>query len=642
MSSRAEISPGADKGSESKQDPRSLDALCQQAILALVLFILVWAPLAFGSTGPVAFLVIQAVTALVIALWAIRWWAQRPFRLLWPPVCWAVLVFLLYALCRCQLVDVQYVGHQQLTRVIVYAALFFAVLNNLNRRESATIVAMTLVIVAFALAFVGVVQFARHMPAIWGVTRPAQYINRASGTFINPNNFAAYLEAIVPLTLAYAMMSRFGAITKVLLAYAALAMLAGIAASISRGGILAIAAALVLFCLTLLAQRDCWLPALVTLAGLLLAGLVCASQFESLQRRFATGIRQEKADPSSRLDYWRAARQLYARNPAWGIGPGHYDVEFAQVRPWRVQGRPEYVHNDYLNTLCEWGAVGVGIVAAACGLLAWGVERTWRAVRRPANDFGARKGDRTAFLLGASFGLLAVMIHCVVDFNMQIPADAITVVTLMALIAAQARFVTEGYWKNPGRLGKVLLTALAAGAVYYLAAEEIRGARETIWLRRAAAEKVSLDQAMLCLRQAHDIEPANPETDYLAGETLRLTSKDGNAGYQDKAKEAIQWFTRGMEVNPFDARFPLRVGMSLDWIGQTQEASPYFYLADRLDPTNYYIALEEGRHCVALGEFERAKAWMLRAYNLDATTASKQSLQLLMENMADPLFLPHK
>ena len=95
----------------------------------------------------------------------------------------------------------------------------------------------------------------------------------------------------------------------------------------------------------------------------------------------------------------------------------------------------------------------------------WGVVKTWDAVRRPATEFGPSRSDRTAFLIGASVGLIGAMLHCIVDFNMQIPADAITAITLMALIAANARFATEAYWKNPGFFGKILLTLLAAGAV---------------------------------------------------------------------------------------------------------------------------------------------------------------------------------
>jgi O-antigen ligase len=642
MISRRDTSWAAEQEEGDTRGDLSMDVFCRRAILALILFILVWAPLAFGSTGQAEFLVIQGATVLAVALWAVRWWVQRPFRLLWPPVCWGVLIFLLYALARCQLVDVPYVGREQLTRVVVYASLFFVVLNNLNRKESATIVAMTLVVVGFGLAFLGVVQFFKHNPTIWGVTRPAQYMMRGSGTFINPNNFAGYLAVIVPLALAYVVMSRLGATIKVLLAYAVLVMLAGIAGSLSRGGTLATAATLVLFCLVLLMQRDFWLPALVTLAALLLAGIVVTSQFDSLQRRFARGIQTEKVDPSIRLDYWKAARQLYARNPAWGIGPGHFDVEFSQVRPIRVQDRPEYAHNDYLNTVCEWGAVGMAIVAATFALLGWGVVRTWRAVRRPSNDFGARRSDRTAFLMGGSAGLVAPMLHCLVDFNMQIPADAITVIILMALIAAQARFVTEGYWKNPERAGKLLLTVLAAGIVWYLTAQGVRAGRETFWLHRGKGGKVSWDQALLCLKKAHESEPANPQTDYLLGEALRVASKQGNAGYQDEAREAVQWFSRGLEVNRFDARFPLRLGMCLDWIGRPQEATPYFDTAERLDTNNYYIALEEGRHYAALGDFAHAKNWMERSLYIRWTQEALTSYELLMKNMADPLYSPHQ
>ena len=527
-------------------------------------------------------------------------------------------------------------------RVIVCVALYFVVLNNLNHRESATIVAMTLVVVGFGLAFLGVVQFVKHDPKIWGAARPEQYIARGSGTFFNPNNFAGYLEMIVPVALAYTIMSRLGDTIKVLLAYAVLAMLAGITVSLSRGGILAIAVTLVLFCLVLLAQRDFWLPATVTLAALLLVGIVFTGQFDSLQRRFSKGVQTVKGDPSGRVLYWESARQLYARNPAWGIGPGHFDVEFPLVRPTRVQNRPQYVHNDYLNTLCEWGAAGMGIVAATCALLAWGVLRTWRAVRRPANDFGARKSDRMAFLMGASAGLVCAMLHSIVDFNMQIPANEITAVILIALVAAQARFVTEGFWENPGWVGKILLTALAAGAVCYFAAGDVHQGRETFWLRRAKAGNVSWDQVLLCLKKAHEIEPANGQTDYLLGETLRIASKDGNAGYQDKAKEAIQWFARGMEVNRFDARLPLRLGMCLDWIGRPQESTPYFDLAGRLDPNNYYIALEEGRHYVALGDFDKAKSCILHSLTVGATPEGVATWQLLLKNMADPFILPHK
>ena len=72
----------------------------------------------------------------------------------------------------------------------------------------------------------------------------------------------------VPLALSYTLMSRFKPTLKVLCAYCALAMLAGIGVSLSRGGILATSATLLVFCLALLFQRGYWLPALGVLAAI--------------------------------------------------------------------------------------------------------------------------------------------------------------------------------------------------------------------------------------------------------------------------------------------------------------------------------------------------------------------------------------
>ena len=164
-----------------------------------------------------------------------------------------------------------------------------------------------------------------------------------------------------------------------------------------------------------------------------------------------------------------------------GGGPGHFDSEFARYRPLAVQVRPVYAHNDYLNTLAEWGATGLAIIAAACALLYYGALKTWPALRQADLEAGAtQKSDRSAFLMGACMGLLAVLFHSVVDFNMHVPANAVIAVTLMALISAQWRFATERFWKNPRCLGKVLLTVTMVAAMAWLAAQGAQGARNIL------------------------------------------------------------------------------------------------------------------------------------------------------------------
>jgi O-antigen ligase len=616
-----------------------MDTFCARAILLIVLFILTWAPLAYGGMAPASSLVIQGATLAALALWMVRIWVQRPLRLLWPPMCWAVLAFLIYALARCRLVEVEYAGRQELIQALVYGVLFLVVLNNLNRKSSATFVSLTLIGVGFALAMLAMFQFATRYPMIWGVRRLDQFMGRGSGTFINPDHLAGFLCMTVPLALAYTVMGRFSATIKVLLAYGAVTMLAGIVVSLSRGGILATILALIVFCGVLLAQRDFWRSALAILCVLTALGALAFTQTESLQKRFAHAFNNNKVG-NEREFYWSAAWQLAQHDIVWGIGPGQFDVEFPSVRPWQVQSRPHFVHNDYLNTLCEWGVVGIGIIAAACISLFWGVFQVWQALRRPSSDLGSRFSDRTAFVVGATVGLLALMLHCIVDFDMHIAAVAITAVTLMALLAAQSRFATEQYWKNPGRLGKILLTALAAAAIAYLLAQGLRKGRQTYWLGRAKAEQSQPENLIALATKAHEAEPMDWEADYTMGDYLWNLSLLEGPNYLDQAKEAMKWYTQAMQLNRFDAYAPVAYGKCLDRIGNVEAATPYFVMAIQNDPYNCYIAMEAGRQCVELGELAVALRWMkYGALTMDASDVAIEEWQKLERFMADPAYV---
>lgn len=621
---------------------QQLDTFCERGILGLVIVIVLWGPLAFGGMPAPAFLVIQGLTVLALGLWAVRIWVQRPFRLLWPPICWAVFVFLLYALARCQLVQIEYVARMELIQIVVYAALFFIVINNFNRRESATTMTFCLMALGLVLSWYAVFQFATKHPTVWGFPRREQFIDRGGGTYINPNHLAGFLGMVIPLALSFTLLSRFKPTLKVLFAYCGLTMLAGVIVSLSRGGIVATGAALVIFCVLLLFQRGLLIPALGILAGLI--ALVCAfgSEFESVQKRFEKAFEQGKL-ADVRIDYWPAAVHIFEDHPLWGGGPGHFDSEFARYRPPIVQVRPVYAHNDYLNTLSDWGAVGLGIILTVCGMLYYGAWKTWPALRPPEGDAGGtQKSDKSAFLMGACLGLLALLFHSAVDFNMHVPANAIIAVTLMALISAHRRFATERYWKNPRQLGKILLTATIIMAMAWLGREGTSRTREAYWLSRAADETDSWNDRLTALEKVYEAEPSDFANSYNLGEYYRLASFEGNPGYEKQAAQAMQWYAKSMALNPLDAYVPMRYGQCLDWIGQTNQASGYFDKAEKMDPNNIHVAYYLGRHCVELGDFEGAKRWFQRSMDLHWTDFAYWSLRQLNERLESQPTLMNK
>jgi hypothetical protein len=321
----------------------------------------------------------------------------------------------------------------------------------------------------------------------------------------------------------------------------------------------------------------------------------------------------------------------------WGGGPGHFDSEFAQYRPPTVQVRPGYAHNDYLNTLCEWGSVGMAIVAAFVVCLYYGAFRTWPVLgQTDPGGGGVLKGDRSAFLMGACIGLLALLFHSVVDFNMHIPANAVTAMTLMALVTAQWRFANERFWMNPHLIGKIVLTLVIVAAMGWLGKQELSRAREIYGQWRTNDERLTTNERLAALESAYNAEPNDYENSYDLGEYYRLASQEGNPGYEALGNQALEWYAKSMKSNPLESFVPMRYGMCLDWLGKTNEATPYFDRAEKLDPKNYHVAYYMGRHYVELGDLAAAKRWYQYSLQVYWNDLAFFGLQSLNDRIADP------
>jgi tetratricopeptide (TPR) repeat protein len=79
----------------------------------------------------------------------------------------------------------------------------------------------------------------------------------------------------------------------------------------------------------------------------------------------------------------------------------------------------------------------------------------------------------------------------------------------------------------------------------------------------------------------------------------------------------MQWYARGMKLNPHDGYNYLRYGMCLDWLEKHDEAGPYFNHADALDPNGYYTEANIGWHYVQAGDYAAARPWLERSLRLD-------------------------
>jgi O-antigen ligase len=111
--------------------------------------------------------------------------------------------------------------------------------------------------------------------------------------------------------------------------------------------------------------------------------------------------------------------------PLMGVGPGAWSVVFPKYRTEDViPGLFEYAHNDYAQMAAEFGVVGflwLGTIVLVSFIVAI-IAHTKR---------------RDPLMRGLSFasimGIVSIMIHSSVDFNLQIPANTMYFMVLLAL-----------------------------------------------------------------------------------------------------------------------------------------------------------------------------------------------------------------
>ncbi|MEY2410804.1 MAG: hypothetical protein QOF48_3474 [Verrucomicrobiota bacterium] len=642
-------------------DREQLDNGCEKGVLGLVLAILVWSVLALGSTRPQDFLVVQWLTVALLAVWTVRFIINPKHRLLWPPVCWPVLVFVTYAIIRYRTAELEYPARQELIRILIYSVIFFAVINNLHKQEPSQIVGLTLIFLAMVLSLYAVIQFLTDSDDVWSLTghfdKGDGNRKRGSATFINPNHLAGYLEMVLPLALAFTLTGRFSHLMKVILGYASIAIFAGITVTFSRGGWLATGVSLVALFYWMARQRDYWKRGLIVV-------LVFAAIFTvTLTKARISVNRHERFDTSKQIEdmrfsLWEPAQEMWKDHFWFGVGPNHFDARFRQYRPdlFALQNRPERVHNDYLNTLVDWGLVGALLVAGCWATFYWQVFRGWRFVQRSQGDLGAKRSTRSSFVLGGGLGLLAILVHSYVDYNMHIPANAILAVTIMALVSSYYRFTSERYWHTVRwPLRCVVYPILGAGLIY-LGSETWRRTKESSALTRVqtisrAIERESFvstaqrlaelgRQQILALEATIVAEPSNFEIADDLGEALRIQSFAGLPGYESLAEKAMVWFGRSMELNRYDSRSRVGYGMCLDWLGRREEAGRYFEEAAlRLDPHHYAVLARAGWHSFQIQDYAQAKKWFeksLNSYcNMDLNSNAWIYLKLTNEKLAE-------
>lgn len=424
---------------------------------------------------------------------------------------------------------------------------------------------------------------------------------------------------VLPVSLAATVMGRYGAVPKIMLGYASVAIIVGLVATISRAGWLGALTGLgFLLLFWLIRHEGRRLPTI-----LILGSMVCAGGLAFYFARSADARQQRltelRVTHDVRFKLWPAAVAIWRENPWLGAGPDHFNHHFPKHRPAsdQLSGSPERVHNDYLNALVDYGIAGALLIGGALICLAWGFFAGWKHLQRSVKDPNAsRQSTRAALVLGAFSGIVAIAMHSLFDFNMHIPANALTAVSFMALCTAALRYGGDRFWSSASTGFRVVFSLPVVACIAFLAPRIHRLQAESVVLAKVDLIKQSTPERLSLLEQAAAIDASNARTAYEIGDHHWRLASEGAPGHQASAQSALEWLERASRLNPLDPLSRVRQGMCLDWLGRHDEARGHFEAALKLDPNGFNTVGHMGWHWFQVGEITEARKWFERSQGL--------------------------
>ena len=443
----------------------------------LLLGVLVWAPIPLGSNRVWAVSVLEIAVFALLMAWIVLWVLGKakledPLRRAWPVL--AVLAaWILYSFvfivplppswvewlspeaARMQrltdVLDIQraamtlsvdpHASMGALLRTLAYVGIFFLTLALANSRPRIHNLARALVYSALVYSIYAVLMHLGDAQEEWFGTF-IRHGDSAKGTFVNRNHFAGYLEMTLAIGIGLliaglsdrradswkkfvAHLIEWILSPKMVLRLSLCVLVIALTTTHSRMGNTAFFSSLLIAGLIGIAlSKHATRNTVVLLASLVAIDLLIVGSWfgvEKLAKRLEETTIQDVQEREEPARYTLPLIRDYA---PFGAGPGSFYVTFPKYRPEKITVFFDHAHNDYAQFAAEAGYIGLGLLGLVVLLsLAAAIVAQWQR--------------RDPLMRGMSFacimGVTAILIHSWVDFNLQIPSNAMYFVVLLAL-----------------------------------------------------------------------------------------------------------------------------------------------------------------------------------------------------------------
>lgn len=302
---------------------------------------------------------------------------------------------------------------------------------------------LTIAITGFIWSLLGIsfkVGGAETAQLLWDETHARN--TRLFSSFYNHSNAGAFLNLTWPICIAYTasafrhqkqhLMRATWAVMVLVVAGAVLTNTSKVSLAVS----LPMGLLMLVYLLRQRSEDERLSPLLahlfvLTVLGCIMIYLVASTGWFTSWQNYIDSYESYGTFDSQRIIVYKVCLQMMSDAPVLGFGPGtfaskfpFYTHEYGDL----VKGVWVYAHNDYLQTLVEWGFAGSILWA---GFFLGGTLYTMHTLVAHKEWLGPT--DEYA-MLGSVVGVIAVLLQSLVDFPLQIPAIQLYAITLLAIL----------------------------------------------------------------------------------------------------------------------------------------------------------------------------------------------------------------
>jgi O-antigen ligase len=385
--------------------------------------------LALGTVEVWSVSVMEIGAAALFVSWAVVTFLNTSPKIYWNPLNAPVLGLVAIGILQLAFHGTAYpfLTRVMLLKLAAYFLVLFLVAQAFRERKDLQRLAWFLMGFGFLVSLLAIIQHFTSSTEIYWLS-DLKLEGEPYGPYVNRNHFAGFVELTVPTGLA---MMAFRGLKRDLFPLAALLTIVPVSALVlcaSRGGIIGFSLEIVVL-LLLARSRKAWQGQRATVAAIVALVAIGAVAWVGISRaveRFSvTNIHDVTL--GRRASMFRGAAHIFRDHPIKGTGLGTMIDVFPAYEPAYDGKLIDHVHDDYIEGLAETGLLG-GI----CGL-----GFLWLLYGAARKNFAAEQGHFSrAIHAGAIMAVSGLLLHSFVDFNLQIPANALLFLLQAYLITA--------------------------------------------------------------------------------------------------------------------------------------------------------------------------------------------------------------